>query len=80
MLGVARSTLDLLPLPEAGPRGPASFISDGISRRERRGQAKNASTSRPVGRGRCIPSAVLLRNATPSVLHQRHIGRVLRSS
>ncbi|MGH3911603.1 MAG: serine hydrolase, partial [Pseudonocardiaceae bacterium] len=26
------------------------------------------------------PSAVLLRNATPSVLHQRHIGRVLRSS
>src|SRR5256885_16944494 len=25
-------------------------------------------------------SAVLLRNATPSVLHQRHIGRVLRSS
>src|SRR6266436_254293 len=26
------------------------------------------------------PSAVLLRNATPSVFHQRHIGRVLRSS
>ncbi len=26
------------------------------------------------------PSAVLLRNATPSVLYQRHIGRVLRSS
>jgi len=25
-------------------------------------------------------SAVLLRNATPSVLHQRHIGRVLRPS
>src|SRR5215469_4627480 len=25
-------------------------------------------------------SAVLLRNATPSVFHQRHIGRVLRSS
>src|SRR5260370_8532126 len=24
--------------------------------------------------------SVLLRNATPSVLHQRHIGRVLRSS
>jgi len=24
------------------------------------------------------PSAVLLRNATPSVFHQRHIGRVLR--
>src|ERR1019366_9448810 len=29
---------------------------------------------------RCSPSAVLLRNAIPSVLHQRHIGRVLRSS
>src|SRR3981081_1224561 len=29
----------------------------------------------------CLPpSAVLLRNATPSVFHQRHIGRVLRSS
>ena len=26
------------------------------------------------------PSAVLLRDATPSVLHQRHAGRVLRSS
>jgi len=26
------------------------------------------------------PPAVLLRNATPSVLHQHHIGRVLRSS
>jgi len=26
------------------------------------------------------PSAVLLRNTTPSVLHQPHIGRVLRSS
>ena len=26
------------------------------------------------------PSAVFLRNATPSVFHQRHIGRVLRSS
>ena len=26
------------------------------------------------------PSPVLLRNATPSVFHQRHIGRVLRSS
>jgi hypothetical protein len=26
------------------------------------------------------PSAVLFRNATPSVLHQRYIGRVLRSS
>jgi hypothetical protein len=25
-------------------------------------------------------SPVLLRNATPSVFHQRHIGRVLRSS
>ena len=29
---------------------------------------------------RCTPSAVLFRNAAPSVLHQRHIGRVLRSS
>src|SRR5438067_8586328 len=27
-----------------------------------------------------VQKAVLLRNATPSVLHQRHIGRVLRSS
>src|SRR5438309_345901 len=27
-----------------------------------------------------LPIGVLLRNATPSVLHQRHIGRVLRSS
>src|SRR4030095_14526890 len=26
------------------------------------------------------PSAILLRNATPSLFHQRHIGRVLRSS
>jgi hypothetical protein len=26
------------------------------------------------------PSAIRLRNATPSVFHQRHIGRVLRSS
>src|SRR5438309_6393002 len=26
------------------------------------------------------PSAILFRNATPSVFHQRHIGRVLRSS
>ena len=26
------------------------------------------------------PSAVLLRNATPSVFHQRHLGRMLRSS
>jgi len=26
------------------------------------------------------PSGVLLRNATPSVFHQRHLGRVLRSS
>jgi hypothetical protein len=26
------------------------------------------------------PSAVLFLNATPSVFHQRHIGRVLRSS
>src|SRR2546425_9148666 len=25
-----------------------------------------------------LPIGVLLRNATPSVLHQRHIGRVLR--
>src|SRR5438093_13153445 len=32
------------------------------------------------GLGVVVPSAVLLRNATPSVLHQRHIGRVLRSS
>ena len=30
--------------------------------------------------GGCTPSTVLLRNATPSVFHQRHIGRVLRSS
>src|SRR5229473_1078339 len=29
---------------------------------------------------RAYPSAVHLRNATPSVFHQRHIGRVLRSS
>ena len=29
---------------------------------------------------RPTPSAVLLGNATPSVFHQRHIGRVLRSS
>jgi len=28
----------------------------------------------------CLPLGVLLRNATPSVFHQRHIGRVLRSS
>src|SRR5438445_4367079 len=32
------------------------------------------------GLGVVVPSAVLLRNATPSVLHQPHIGRVLRSS
>jgi hypothetical protein len=25
-------------------------------------------------------SPILLRNATPSIFHQRHIGRVLRSS
>ncbi len=29
---------------------------------------------------RCAPSAVLFRNATPSVLNQCHFGRVLRSS
>src|SRR5688572_27505872 len=39
----------------------------------------------PVGEGEghpcwSNPSAVLSRNATPSVFHQRHIGRVLRSS
>jgi hypothetical protein len=36
----------------------------------------------PIGQklGRNLPSAVLLRNATPSLFHQRHIGRVLRSS
>src|SRR5436853_7048781 len=44
------------------------------------------SAWRNTGKGRndphvgATPSAVLLRNATPSVFHQRHIGRVLRSS
>src|SRR6476620_6750440 len=30
--------------------------------------------------GAGTPAAILLRNATPSVLDQRHVGRVLRSS
>jgi hypothetical protein len=35
---------------------------------------------RAAAKRRSNPSAVLSRNATPSVFHQRHIGRVLRSS
>src|SRR4029077_825214 len=42
--------------------------------------AFGASRSMKIGVGNVSPSAVLLRNATPSVFHQRHIGRVLRSS
>src|SRR6266568_8384070 len=40
----------------------------------------DSTTGRAVPSYRTTQSAVLLRNATPSVLHQRHIGRVLRSS
>src|SRR5262249_33009327 len=47
-----------------GWRGEGRVVITGTSRRERRYR-------RPV---------VLYRNATPSVFHQRHIGRVLRSS
>src|SRR5207244_13434280 len=39
-----------------------------------------SETGRALPSYRTTQSAVLLRNATPSVLHQRHIGRVLRSS
>src|SRR5579862_3714086 len=45
--------------------------------------AEKLGNPRPHGRGSSTcssPSAVLLRNAAPSLFHQRHIGRMLRSS
>ena len=62
---VPRSAVALLP-PGGGP-GPAESGVRGLTPKR-----PNRLTPRP--------SAVLLRHATPSVFHQRHIGRVLRSS
>jgi hypothetical protein len=54
-------------------------------RQSREHRARARANKGPVGEGeghpcRTNPSAVLSRDATPSVFHQRHIGRVLRSS
>ena len=49
------------------------FASRAIARRSTlRDSSQDCTTT--------LPSLVFLRNATPSVFHQRHIGRVLRSS
>ena len=43
-------------------------------------EARRPADRRNRGRGQPTCAAVLLRHATPSVFHQRHAGRVLRSS
>jgi hypothetical protein len=57
---------------------------DGASQLNSSVRQQRASQSRTAGVKGIVTtlplSAVLLRNATPSVLHQRHTGRVLRSS
>src|SRR5664280_1463154 len=54
-------------------------VTAGVSRQpDRQGSQRYRDRASPIFGDALSP--VLLRNAIPSVLHQRHIGRVLRSS
>jgi hypothetical protein len=63
---------------------PKPFVwhrtAEEIIAKVRRGRAALDQVTKSATHYLSTPSVVLLRNATPSVFHQRHIGRVLRSS
>src|ERR1035438_2986907 len=65
----ARESVAIKSAPRRVARNPASG-----------GGSRGLQPPGPEAGERCrsTPSAVLFRNATPSVFHQRHIGRVLR--
>src|SRR5678816_2196007 len=66
--------------PKRIPLTPTGLLMEGVSTSLRRLFARTPVNERNRDFATVILSAVLLRNATPSVFHQRHIGRVLRSS